>query len=86
LLLLKRSQDAEAEMRWAEERLFDENLWHGNPPSNRKDLAGWTEIVIAANPDLVDSLFYCQCRGSEPEYANSFEQPVLSLVTSEGGL
>jgi hypothetical protein len=27
---LRRSPDPQAEMRWAEERLFEQDLWHGN--------------------------------------------------------
>ena len=54
-------------MRWAEQRLFEQNLWLGNAPSNPNDLRAWTDVMIADNPDMVDSLFYCECRGSEPE-------------------
>ena len=36
--LLRRSQDPQAEMAWAERRLFEQDLWHGEPPGNRGDL------------------------------------------------
>jgi hypothetical protein len=42
--------------------------------------------VIAENPDLVDSLFYIECRGSHPEAAEMFEELILSLIPTEGGL
>ena len=35
--LLRRSQDPQAEMAWAERRLFEQDLWHGEPPGNRRD-------------------------------------------------
>jgi hypothetical protein len=35
--LLLRSPDPQAEMRWTEERLFEQDLWHGNAPSNPGD-------------------------------------------------
>jgi hypothetical protein len=44
------------------------------------------DAVIARNPDLVDSLFYCQCRDSHPERAQTFENLVLSMIPTEGGL
>jgi hypothetical protein len=36
--LLRRSQDSQAEMTWAERRLEEQALWHGNAPSDRGDL------------------------------------------------
>jgi hypothetical protein len=50
------------------------------------NLAAWTQAVIATNPDLVDSLFYLQERAREPERAQTFENIILSLIPSEGGL
>jgi hypothetical protein len=84
--LLRRSPDPQAEMRWAERRLEEQDLWHGSPPSNRGDLAAWAQAVIASNPDLVDSLFYLEWRDSHPDRAETFENLVLSMIPSEGGL
>lgn len=86
LFLLRRSPDPQSEMRWGERRLEEQDLWHGNAPSNREDLRAWADVVIADNRDLVDSLFYLAERDSHPERAQSFENLVLSLIPSEGGL
>lgn len=86
LFLLRRSEDPQAEMRWAERRLEEQDLWHGNVPGNPEDLRAWTDMVIAGNPDLVDSLFYLECWDSHPERAQSFENIILSLIPTEGGL
>jgi hypothetical protein len=66
LLLLRRSEDAQAETRWAEHRLEERDLWHSNPLSNRQDLRAWAQAVITDNPDLVDSLFYLAEGDSNP--------------------
>jgi hypothetical protein len=79
---LKRSDNAQAEMAWAEQRLFEENLLHCDPP--KRDLRAWTEHVIADNPDLVDSLPYLAERDCRPERAQTFENLVLSMIPSEG--
>jgi hypothetical protein len=43
-------------------------------------------VVVANNPDLVDSLFYLQERASKPERAQTLENLVLSLIPTEGEL
>jgi hypothetical protein len=83
--LLRRSSDPEAEMRWAEQRLFEANLLGFDP--DRSSPATWANQAIGGNWDIAgDSLFYLECRGSHPERAQSFEELVLSLIPSEGGL
>jgi hypothetical protein len=72
-------------MRWAERRLFEQNLLHSDPP--RQDPQAWCEQAIAGNWDMADeSMFYIACRGSQPELAQTFEELILSLIPSEGGL
>lgn len=39
LFPLRRRQDPQAEMAWAERRSFEQDLWHGDAPGNRGDLA-----------------------------------------------
>jgi hypothetical protein len=64
LFPLRRRQDPQAEMAWAERRSFEQDLWHGDAPGNRGDLAASAQAVIATNPDPVDSLFYLQVCGT----------------------
>jgi putative transcriptional regulator len=80
LFPLRRSQDPQAEMAWAERRLFEQDLWHRDAPGNRGDLAASAQAVIATTPDPVDSLFYLQVRDSQPERAQTFENIILSLI------
>ena len=70
-------------MVWAENRLSEESLY-GGYEANRDSPFAWTQQVIADNPDLVDSIFYVECRGSYPEAAERFEELILSLIPTEG--
>jgi len=82
--LLKEEENPKRAMKWAENRLLEENLFNGNP--NRKNPREWAEQVIAQNPDLTDSLPYLKGKGLYPEKAETFEELILSLIPSEGGL
>jgi hypothetical protein len=57
---------------------------YGGYEANRDSPFAWTPQVIADNPDLVDSIFYVECRGSYPEAAETFEELILSLIPTEG--
>jgi hypothetical protein len=82
--LLKESPDPRQEMEWAENRLFEANLFSGNPP---KSPAPWVQQVIAENWDLQDeSIPWVLEKDSRPEKAETFENLILSLIPSEGGL
>jgi hypothetical protein len=83
--LLKESEDPQAEMHWAESRLLEANLL--NWIQQGKSPQVWAELVIAQNPDLEDqSVPWLKERGSHPEKAETFENLILSLIPSEGGL
>jgi hypothetical protein len=83
--LLAKSPDPQAEMRWAEGRLFEANLFGANP--DRSSPRAWAERAIAQNLDLMDqSLPWLKERGSHPERADTFENLILCLIPSEGGL
>lgn len=86
IFLLSRSPDPETEMVWAERRLREADLL-GFVDPDPKDPVGWAEIAIGLNPDLMDqSLPWLEERDSHPEKAPTFENLVLSLIPSEGGL
>ena len=87
LLLLKESDHPQREMQWAENRLWQEGLWQGNPP-DPKNLFQWTEHVIAQNPEMTDQdvPFWLQQRALHPERAETFESLILQLIPKEGGL
>jgi hypothetical protein len=84
-LLMKESDDPQAEMRWAEDKLMEANLFNGNP--DRKNPQQWAEEVIAQNDNLADeSLPWIKERDLHPEKAETFENLILSLIPTEGGL
>ncbi len=84
LELLTESDDPQQEMRWAERRLWEAGLLNFDPPSLP---ARWTEQVIAENLDVLDqSVPWLRERGSEPQNAETFEQLILTLIPSDGGL
>ena len=88
LHLLKASDDPSRKMTWAEDLLFKEGLWQGNPP-DRQNPFQWTEQVIAQNPEMLDQdvPFWLQQRGLHPEQSETFESLILQLVPGkEGGL
>lgn len=85
LHLLKQSPSPQREMSWAEDQLREANLLGFSP--ERQSLARWTEQAIAQNPDLRDkSLPWLRERDSHPEKAETFEELILRLIPSEGGL
>ena len=84
--LLKDSPSPDQEMKWAENRLSEANLWEGNPPNPRSP-AAWTDQVIARNLDLMDqSIPWLKERDSRPDKAETFESLILSLLPTESGL
>jgi len=84
--LLRASPNPSQEMSWAENRLFEANLFQGNPPKPR-DPATWAEQVILQNPDLMDqSAPYLLEREVRPDRAKTFESLILQLIPTEGGL
>ena len=82
---MKESDNPQAEMKWAEGRLLEANLYNGNP--NRKDPRQWAEEVIARNWNISDeSLPWNRERNIHPERAETFEELILDLIAMEGGL
>ena len=84
LFLLKRSPTPQQDMQWADQRLREESLLGSDP--DPKDPTRWTAVAIAQNLDLMEVLPYLQEKGSYPEKAPTFENLILSLIPSEGGL
>ena len=86
--LLKESPDPEQEMVWAEDRLSDQNLLAaGELWKERKDPEAWVEAALVENPDIFEiSLPWSKERNNHPETAESFNQLILSLIPTEGGL
>jgi hypothetical protein len=83
--VLKASRNPQAEMSWAEGRLFEANLLGFDPPRLSPEL--WTARAIAQNLDLLDqSMPYLRERDVRPDKAESFEVLILSLIPTEGGL
>jgi hypothetical protein len=83
--LLKESENPQSEMRWAETRLMEANLY--NYPPHQDDPQEWAEMVIAQNLDLEDqSVPWVQEHNSHPERAETFENLILSLIPTEGSL
>ena len=78
------AEDPQRAMTWAENRLFEEGLFNAHPAPQRPK--AWTEHVIAQNPDLMEVLPYLEEKNLRPEEAESFEDLILSLIPTEGGL
>ena len=84
--ILHDSDDAQAEMAWAERKLADAGLLGGGRP-DRNDVAAWTREAIADNQDIQgESVPWLLGRGWKPEAAETFEELLLTLIVSEGGL
>ena len=85
LALLSKSDYPQAEMIWADGRLTEAGLLSWSPPTS--DPARWTAQAIAQNPDLMDqSIPYLLEKDSQPQEAETFEELILSLIPTEGGL
>jgi hypothetical protein len=83
--LLSKSPNPQADMAWAEGRLEEAGLLEGNP--SRKNPFSWSQDALAENPALLEqSPGYLQERGTQPEKAPTFENLILSLIPTEGGL
>lgn len=73
-------------MAWVEERLSEAGLLGWGHP-DRENLFAWTEEVLANNGDILsESVRWRLDRGWTPETVNSFEELVLELIITEGGL
>ncbi len=76
VFLLKESEDPQAEMNWAENRLLEADLLNWSP--RRTPPQAWAEQAIAQNPDLMDqSVPWLKERDSHPEKAETFESLIL---------
>lgn len=85
--LPKESENPKAEMLWAEKRLREAGLF---PLFLNPDLENprvWALQVLEDNWDIRDeSLPWVRAHNSHPERAETFENLILSLIATEGGL
>ena len=82
--LLQTEPDPQNQMKWADSRLSQANLWQS--PSRTLAPEDWTEQAIAQNPDLMDqSIPWLKERDLKPEEAETFESLILQLLPTESG-
>jgi hypothetical protein len=85
--LLAESPDPQQEMEWAERRLTEASLLNYWGELDRGNPARWVQQAIEDNPDLAsESLPWLRERGADLSKAETFEELILRLIPSEGGL
>jgi hypothetical protein len=86
LSLLQEEEDPKQAMAWAENRLREGNLFplFLNPSDNP---SAWVQQVISDNPDILgESVPWMMERYRQPDGAETFEELILNLIPTEGGL
>ncbi len=85
--LLAESPDPQQEMEWAERRLTEAGLLNYLGELDRANPVRWVQQAIEDNPDLAsESLPWLRERGVDLSKAETFEELILRLIPSEGGL
>jgi hypothetical protein len=84
--LLKESEDPQAEMHWAENRLFEAGLLPYTPKRSSPQV--WAEQALAQNLDIMEeSLPWLKERDNLGlAGVETFEGLILALIPMEGGL